>query len=172
LLLLAFIEDLPTLFAHLVIGDLNAKNPLWGNKTSNPMGNWLPRQHVSMIVPDTHTFAINNRFSTIDVLLTQRPEQFDEIVTFSSLSTSDHLPVLYRLNTKFKVQETKHKHYNYQLADWKGYQHFLFESLPLPKLLCTLQDLNDSRLHSDLCTPASFLTENAKAHHTPDSNAS
>jgi hypothetical protein len=34
--------------SHLVIGDLNAKHPLWGNKTSNPMGNWLASQHVSV----------------------------------------------------------------------------------------------------------------------------
>jgi hypothetical protein len=70
---------------------------------------WLAR-HVSVVVPDTHTFAINNRFSMIDLLLTQRPEQFDKIVTFPPLSTSDHLPVLYLpLNTKFTIQETKHK---------------------------------------------------------------
>lgn len=130
--------------SHLVIGDLNAKHPLWGNKNSNPMGNWLARQHVSVVVPDTHTFAINNRFSTIDVLLTQRPEQFDEIVTFPPLSTSDHLPVLYRLNTKFTVQQTKHKHYNYKLADWKGYQNHLFNTLPPPKILNNLQELKDA----------------------------
>jgi endonuclease/exonuclease/phosphatase family metal-dependent hydrolase len=77
------------------------------------MGNWLARQHVSVVVPDTHTFTINNSFSTIDVLLTLRPEQFDETVTFPPLSASDHLPVLYRLNTKFIIYETKDKHYNY-----------------------------------------------------------
>jgi hypothetical protein len=76
--------------------------------------------------------------------LTQRPEQFDEIATFPPLSTSDHLPVLYRLNTKFTIQETKHKHYNYKLADWKGYQTHLFDTLPPSKFLSTLQDLKDA----------------------------
>jgi hypothetical protein len=149
------------------------------------MGNGLARQYVSVVVPDTHTFAINNSFSTIDVLLTQRPEHFDEIVTFPPLSTSDHLPVLYCLNTKFTIQETKHKHFNYKLADRKGYRTHLFDTIPPLKFLRTLQDLKDALetlttairqsatvqpFYSVLCTSASFPTENAEAHYTSDSN--
>ena len=74
--------------SHIVIGNLNAKHPLWGNNNSNVMGNWLAQQQISVFVPDTYTFAINNRYSTIDVLLTYRLELFDEVTTFPPLSTS------------------------------------------------------------------------------------
>jgi hypothetical protein len=55
--------------------------------------------------------------------------------------TTDHLSILYHLNTKFTIQEIKHKHYNYKLAVWKGYQCYIFNTLPPPKLQNTLKDL-------------------------------
>lgn len=130
--------------SHIVIGDLNAKHPLWGNKSSNVLGNWLAQQNISVITPDTFTFAINNRFSTIDVLLTHRPELFDAVTTFPPLSTSDHLPVLYHINTMPDIKKQKHQHYNYSLAKWKSYQEYIFSHLPSPKYLNTEQDLNNA----------------------------
>ena len=74
---------------------------------------WLARHSISVAVPDTYTFAINNRFSTIDVLLTHRPQLVDQVTTFTPLSTSDHLPVLHRNYARPDIATTKHQHYNY-----------------------------------------------------------
>jgi Reverse transcriptase (RNA-dependent DNA polymerase)/Endonuclease-reverse transcriptase len=133
--------------SHFIIGDLNAKHQLWGNKTKNVIGTWLSQQSISIVIPPTHTFAINNRYSTIDVLLTHRPELFTDTITLDSLSTSDHLPVLYTFTSRLHPTDNKHLHYNYTLADWKAYQHLVHDTLTTPKLLTSIDEIDSAITH-------------------------
>lgn len=100
--------------SHIIMGDLNAKHPLWGNKTTNRAGIWIAQQTISVVVPEMHTFAMNNHFSIIDIPLTQKQNCFTDIYTPQSLSTSEHHPVIYTFNPgRITPPQSKHIHFNY-----------------------------------------------------------
>ena len=113
----------------IIVGDFNARSPIWGDSTDNPQGrtieSLLMNSNVSLLNTGspTHYHIQTNTESCIDLSLCS-PESlldFSWTATDDSLR-SDHYPIY--IDEITPSQSNHNERYNFQKADWS-----LFESL-------------------------------------------
>lgn len=143
------ITKLSKISNHFIIcGDFNARHRFWNCSKSNQMGKTLfeenQRGKFSIVHPEEHTHYPNdpNRLpSTIDLLLTNKPEKICNILTIQKF-TSDHLPVYFEYN----IGLIQNKHIsgipNYSEANWTLFKEILNNRLNTNNL--NLQNINTS----------------------------
>ena len=119
------IDQLPS--PYLLVGDLNARHPLWGDCTTNQKGRLietlLTNSTCSILNAHkpTHFHAQTDTFSCIDLSLCSA--NIASVFTWDvmlDLYTSDHFPVLLSLpNTECRQTEPR---YLLENADWRGFR--------------------------------------------------
>lgn len=117
----------------VVGGDFNAKNPAWGNADYNKSGKTLLNymlninfnNNCQIDFPDEPTyFSTNSRNdSVLDNFITKKVA-LNKPLTINELS-SDHLPVIAHIKTKYINDcDTVHKK-NYRQTNWEKYRKLL-----------------------------------------------
>ena len=111
----------------IIIGDLNAHNPLWNSTSTNNRGRIIERllieNNVSILNDDRATYynLHNNTTSVIDLGLCSSEILMDFHWRVSeNLHGSDHFPILLRLNEPRQVPTVPR--WNLDKANWKLYQ--------------------------------------------------
>ena len=113
-----------------IIGDLNANHQMMGYGRPNLKGNiiidLISRGHLIYKGPDFETLV--GRKGKPDIVLVNRYDYLNMIITEGDITTSDHLPFLVTLSTKPIIKEIKQTR-NYKNADWDSYQSKLEEKI-------------------------------------------
>ena len=108
-----------------LIADLNARHPLWGHATTNALGNniatQITRQNIQYLGPEFKTHLGMGRWSTPDIILTNRHNTFNYHIERGPLTTSDHLPVIVTIATKPIIIHHSPT-YNDKRTDWEEYK--------------------------------------------------
>ena len=123
--LVGIIQQLPRPF--LLLGDFNAKHPLWGHRSpANQRGKLLEKiimeESMAILNDDspTHYHVQTQTFSTIDLSLcsTDALGLFD-LQTDSNLHGSDHFPIY--LKTTEYLPQHGHPRWKVAKADWENF---------------------------------------------------
>lgn len=115
----------------IIFGDLNAKHTTWGcaknNSAGNALLNHLNTSDFLLLAPRSHTHHPHSGAtpSTIDILLTNLSEHVGTPVTLNHQLSSDHFPVLTRINGGYEV--TRRIQYQYFRANWQEFQHHIID---------------------------------------------
>ena len=115
-----------------LLGDLNARHVSMGHTTNNARGNELAtllnRNLLTFIGPDFPTLLTGRMTGKPDIILTNRHHHFNTLIQPGPLTSSDHLPVLFKLTTRpIIIPATVHP--NYSEADWDLFKDTLIQTL-------------------------------------------
>lgn len=115
-------------------GDYNCLHQNWNCLRSNRGGRTLynylnTSNNCSIIAPDDYTFTRPNRSpSVLDLYLTNQPQHVVDIRTIHELS-SDHFPVICKLDFNINHIPSTRQIHNFKQADWLLYQSQIDESI-------------------------------------------
>ena len=106
-----------------LLGDLNARHPMFGYNRSNMKGReikrLIDRNIITHFGPEFPTFIGSN--TKPDVVLGNRHAFYNIAILPGELTTSDHLPVVVKLSTKPIVKDVQSKFY-FKNADWDKFK--------------------------------------------------
>lgn len=115
--------------SYFLGGDLNAKHRFWncvkGNKAGNILYNEMLTRNLTIHHSMTPTFfppqANKSRPSTIDFAISDGLHLIHNIHTINALS-SDHVPVLFEVETSMALQSKSLLKRNYSKANWRTFR--------------------------------------------------
>lgn len=156
-----FSAEIRTLFngdtEHFVIGDFNAKHPIWTNSTTRygtALSNMLAANGLQLMAPTQSTYycAASGSNSVLDFVLTNStlnissPEVVEEYI-------SDHHPIVTTINEQSAT--SSQSRYNFKKANWPRYKFHCANETPNITNLNNPDDIDDGfqKLH-DLITHA------------------
>ena len=108
------VEDLLRLFKRrepaYLIADLNARHSFIGHSSNNDTGkiidNMIRRNIVSYMGPEFNTRVGVNGISKPDIILKNRQGFFNYSIREGEITTSDHIPVMFKLSTTAITKES------------------------------------------------------------------
>lgn len=142
-------EDFEELFElddrTIIIGDLNCRNTVWGDKNSNRNGQKLlkivDQLEVQLDIPDEPTYYTKKSNSILDIAISKNI-QVTNMEVLQEID-SDHRPVEITINTETQLSEKKNKKYkNYKKADWTKFRKTLQEKIQLKRDLKTPDEID------------------------------
>lgn len=155
--------DIPT----FVVGDLNARSRQWncskGNKAGSQLLQVLAAENFFIHAPDSHTFypTGRGRASTLDIILSNNLVNMTKPAVVNELS-SDHLPVLFTVDTNPSEIATDNTKYCYARANWRRFQRVINERIDLNNPNLDINDVasidsaidffKNSILHAETCS--------------------
>lgn len=154
----------------LILGDLNAKHPVWHCAVANPAGNallnHLNTSDFSLHAPrtPTHYPHAGTTPSTMDLLLTNSSTPISGLCSLDDYGMSDHRPIFFQLHYAFET--SSRVSYRYDGTNWNEFREFI-DNRNLTAALDTPTDIDDaiSRITAiilaarDTHTPTSVFRE-------------
>lgn len=124
----------------IICGDFNARNTIWNCLRNNQAGNALLKltqlnTDIKLYFPSSHTYQPTKRKSspsTLDLVITNNTNYLSSISVQNHLN-SDHLPVTFAIKL-CPVSRKPQARFNYNLADWNMYRHFINSSIDLESI--------------------------------------
>lgn len=131
----------------IIIGDLNARHPLWGDTKSNANGRALAkisnRNELEVIAPDEPTCYLKKTSSIIDLAVTKKVN-VNAIFTLDDLST-EHRPVEIHLGNIRNIHRLPEKEiYNYEKADWPTFKKSIVAEIHVNVNLNTSDEIDEA----------------------------
>lgn len=128
----------------LIIGDLNAKNPLWGEHRTDVSGRVVEQLAdelgLAIVAPDAPTRVDKHgNKSTIDFALSRGVVTVDTLHT-GSCNKSDHLPIIASIPLR-PLAVPPRKGWNYRKADWAKYRKILDANISVGNIGRSSEDL-------------------------------
>ena len=110
-----------------IIGDFNGRHRHLGNISNNTVGNSLMQliNQGKMIHLGPHfpTFISHGTATSPDKIFCNTHHYLNSISEPGKLTTSDHIPIVFKLSTKpFLIQQPTT--YNFYKADWESFNFF------------------------------------------------
>ena len=143
----------------IIMGDLNSRNPLWGDHSWNSCGNRLAKaiieNNLYVLNDGQPTFTcVDDGSSVIDLcivsegLARMNPKIFVDYETelFTGAPNRGHYPIIFTLAEQNPINEpTPSKMRNWQETDWKRFQE-VSEEICLNKQLQWLENSNNTEI--------------------------
>lgn len=127
-------EDYENLFSafhkdSVILGDLNAHNPLFGGTSSDARGrlleDLLDKYNMSALNTGAHT-RIHYTGSTSSIDLTMASSSIAKScnwTTYNDTLGSDHIPIIITIDDPAVIEDTSIPRWSLSRADWKGYKN-------------------------------------------------
>ena len=113
----------------LILGDVNAKHPLWGSPTSDQRGitirDTIIDYNMTVLNDGSHTYynAKQNIMSHLDITIcTNNVSHKFSWKTYIDKFTSDHYPIFIKYNMS-ELYTSKPRKWKYQEANWRMYKN-------------------------------------------------
>ena len=111
-----------------IIGDFNGKHTSFGNRDNNTVGKSLisliNQGKMIHLGPHFPTYYSHNSTTNPDKIFANKHHYLNCICEPGDITTSDHLPIIFKLSTKPFIKE-KPKVYNLNKADWDVFKQHL-----------------------------------------------
>lgn len=108
-----------------IIGDLNAKHRLLGDRKENAVGRGLKRFHDSKkllhLGPTFPTFISQNSATTPDIILSNNRTYHNTRVDIGPLTTSDHIPIILTITAR-AITEPRTERLMLHRANWDKFR--------------------------------------------------
>lgn len=120
-----------------ILGDFNGRHSIFGNNDNNTVGkslaNLINQGKLIHLGPHFPTFLTRNATTNPDKIFCNKHHYLNCISEAGDVTTSDHLPIIFRLSTIPFITE-KPKVYQTNKADWDLFQHILDSKINVTKL--------------------------------------
>ncbi len=126
-------------------GDLNGRHTYFGNRDNNTVGKSLIQLINQGIVihlgPNFPTYIRHGAATKPDKILANKHHHLNMILEPGNITTSDHLPIIFRLSTKpFVIPQPQL--YNVHKANWDDFQRILDTKIHIKELThCTAEQI-------------------------------
>ena len=108
-----------------ILGDFNGRHTTFGNRDCNTVGksliNLINQGKMIHLGPHFSTFFSHNALTSPDKIFSNKHHYLNCISEPGELTTSDHLPIIFKLSTSPFLVE-KPKVYKTHKADWDMFQ--------------------------------------------------
>ena len=115
-----------------LLTDLNARHVNIGHSTNNQRGHEIAslinRNLLTFLGPDFPTLLTGRMTGKPDIILTNRHHHFNHYISPGPLTSSDHLPIIFKLTTRpITIQVPERP--DYSQADWDLYKDTIDQTL-------------------------------------------
>ena len=123
----ATLKNLIALDDSIIVGDINAHNPLWHSKLQcDARGNNIPAEidnsnHV-VLNEKAHTRITEQCKSSPDISLASSSVAMNLDWRTELALGSDHLPIILSVNCDTRLQETSKRTFNFRKSNWEGFR--------------------------------------------------
>ncbi len=111
-----------------ILGDFNARHTVFGNRDNNIVGksliNLISEGKMIHLGPHFLTILGHNSTTNPDKIFSNKHHYLNCICEPGEITTSDHLPVIFKLSTTSFITEKEKVHQTHK-ADWDLFQHKL-----------------------------------------------
>ena len=129
-----------------LLGDLNARHTILGHSNNNTVGNNLAQlinqNRARHLGPHFPTLLRGTGCTTPDIVLCNRPAFHNIHFAEGPLTTSDHIPIIARISGD-PIQIPIKPRYQYDRADWDGFQEELENIIPPDLNFKTPQEIDE-----------------------------
>lgn len=122
-------------YGLFIVGDLNAKNTAWNNDKNNYAGkiinNYLIKNKLTVSFPASKTYvpmSSKKSSSTIDIILSNNKIHHSRPYVINTF-TSDHVPVLFGIDSSWRDKTPIRLRPNMHKANWKKFRYELNNDL-------------------------------------------
>jgi len=130
-----------------ILGDFNGRHSVFGNKDNNTVGkslsNLINQGKLIHLGPHFPTYFSHNSSTNPDKVFANKHHYLNCIIEQGDITTSDHLPILFKLSTIPFIIE-KSKIYKINKADWDLFHHKLDSRM----IVTNFEGSNDEQLEN------------------------